>query len=51
MEDVEKPALTEEWIENLDAAAYEKIYTKMKSYHQLRRKWIVTIKQNTGQKA
>ena len=51
MEDVEYPALIEEWIQNLDAAAYEKIYTNMKSYYQLRRKLTVIIKQNIGQKA
>ena len=51
MEDLQHPAFIEEWIRNIDAAAYEKIYTKMKIYHQLRSKLIVTIKQNDGQKA
>ena len=50
MKDLDHPALIKEWIQNLDAAAYEKIYTKMKSYHQQRRKFIVIIKQNVGQK-
>ena len=34
IKDLEHPALTEERIQNIDAAAYEKIYTKMKRYHQ-----------------
>ena len=44
MEDIKHPELTEEWIQNLDSAAYKKIYTKMKIYHQLRIKLIVIIK-------
>ena len=34
MKYLEHPALVEKWIQNLDAAAYENIYTKMKIYHQ-----------------
>ena len=30
MEDIEHPTFIEEWTQNLDAAAHEKIYTKMK---------------------
>ena len=51
MDDLDHPALIEEWKQKIDSTAHEKIYTKMKSYHQLRRKWIVMIIQNTGQKA
>ena len=51
MEDIEHSALIEEWIQNLDADAFDNIYTKMKSYHQFRRKFIITIKQNTVQKS
>ena len=51
MEYLEHPALIEEWIQNIDDAAYEKIYTKMKSCHQLRRKLILIIRQSAGQKA
>ena len=51
MDELGNPAFIEEWKKNLDDAAYEKIYTKMKSYHQLRRKLIVMIKLNTGQQA
>ena len=29
MEDLENNVLIEEWIQNIDAAAYEKNYTKM----------------------
>ena len=36
MEDIEHPTMIEEWIQNLDAAAYEKIYTKMKSQSKRR---------------
>ena len=45
MEDIKHTAFIKERIQNLDAAAYKKIYTKMKSYYQLRRKFIVMIKQ------
>ena len=34
MKYIEHPALIEEWIQNIAVAAYEKIYTKMKSVHQ-----------------
>ena len=34
MKDLEHPALIKEWIQNLDAAAHGKIYTKKRSYHQ-----------------
>ena len=40
-----------EWIQNIAAAAYEKIYAQMKSVHQWIRKLIVIIKNNVGQKA
>ena len=49
MKYLEHPELIEEWIQNLDAAAHEKIYTNMGSYHQRRRKLIVIIKHNVGQ--
>ena len=34
MKDLEHTALIKECIQHLDVDAYEKIYTKMKSYHQ-----------------
>ena len=39
-----------DWIteKKIDAAAYEKIKTKMERYHQLREKMIVMIKLKTG---
>ena len=50
IEDIKHPALVKKWIQIFDAAAYEKLFTKMKIYHKLRRKLIVIIKHNSGQK-
>ena len=51
MKYIEHLALIEEYIQNIDAATSGKIDTKMKSYHRLRRKLVVIIKENTGPKS
>ena len=50
MDDLEHPALIEEWKKHLDAAAYEKYIYKDVKIPSIRKN-IVMIKQNTGKKS
>ena len=38
IDDIDHPIFIEELKENIDAAAHEEVYTKLISYHQLRKK-------------
>ena len=51
MDYLDHPALIEEWKQNLDTAAYEKNLYKDVKLPSIKKKLIVTIKQDTGQKA
>ena len=51
MENLDYPALIEEWKQNIDAAAYEKnLYQDLK-LPSIKKKIIVMIKLNSGQQA
>ena len=51
MDNLDYPALIEEWKQNIDAAAYEKnLYQDLK-LPSIKKKLIVMIKLNTGQQA
>ena len=49
MEDIDYPALIEEWKQNINATAYENIIQKYINLPSIKKKSIVMIKQNTGQ--
>ena len=51
MEDIEHPALIEEWIQNIDAASYEINLDQDVKLPSIKKKIDRNDKQNTGQKA